>query len=102
MKVWEVVKGAALAGAAVAATLAASSAFAQQYSVWLVENSRFMGVPYGAFMPDRAFVPGSTSKFNNINRSTSRSTWASSKAWSTASWRSCWPTAAGSSRTITR
>jgi len=67
MRVWEVVKGAALAGAAVAATMAAPSAFAQQYSVWLVENSRFMGVPYGAFMPDRAFVPGSTSKFNNIN-----------------------------------
>jgi glyoxylase-like metal-dependent hydrolase (beta-lactamase superfamily II) len=67
MKVWEVVKGAALAGAAVAATMAAPSAFAQQYSVWLVENSRFMNVPYGAFMPDRAFVPGSTSKFNNIN-----------------------------------
>ena len=67
MKVWEVMKGAALAGAAVAATMAAPNAFAQQYSVWLVENSRFMGVPYGAFMPDRAFVPGSTSKFNNIN-----------------------------------
>ena len=29
-------------------------------SVWLVESSRFMKVPFGAFMPDRAFVPGST------------------------------------------
>jgi glyoxylase-like metal-dependent hydrolase (beta-lactamase superfamily II) len=26
-----------------------------------------MGVPFGAFMPDRAFVPGSTSANNNIN-----------------------------------
>lgn len=36
-------------------------------SVWLVESSRFMNVPFGAFMPDRAFVPGSTSPMNNIN-----------------------------------
>ena len=36
-------------------------------SVWLVESSRFMGVPFGAFMPDRAFVPGSTNPNNNIN-----------------------------------
>ena len=28
-------------------------------SVWLIESSRFMKVPFGAFMPDRAFVPGS-------------------------------------------
>ncbi len=26
-----------------------------------------MNVPFGAFMPDRAYVPGSTSKMNNIN-----------------------------------
>ena len=26
-----------------------------------------MNVPFGAFMPDRAFVPGSTSPLNNIN-----------------------------------
>ena len=37
------------------------------YSVWLVESSRFMNVPFGAFMPDRAFVPGSTDPINNIN-----------------------------------
>jgi glyoxylase-like metal-dependent hydrolase (beta-lactamase superfamily II) len=37
------------------------------YSVWLVESSRFMKVPFGAFMPDRAFVPDSTSPMNNIN-----------------------------------
>jgi glyoxylase-like metal-dependent hydrolase (beta-lactamase superfamily II) len=53
--------------AAVAASFAPVGAQAQQYSVWVVESSRFMGVPYGAFMPDRTFVPGSTSKFNNIN-----------------------------------
>jgi glyoxylase-like metal-dependent hydrolase (beta-lactamase superfamily II) len=35
-------------------------------SVWLIESSRFMKVPFGAFMPDRAFVPGSTSPSNNI------------------------------------
>ncbi len=39
----------------------------QQYSVWLVESSRFMNVPFGAFMPDRAYVPGSNSPMNNIN-----------------------------------
>ena len=51
-----------------AATLAAPiAAQAQNCSVWLVENSRFMGVPFGAFMPDRAFVPGSNAKSNNIN-----------------------------------
>jgi glyoxylase-like metal-dependent hydrolase (beta-lactamase superfamily II) len=67
MNKWEVVKGAAVGLAALAASAIAPSALGQQYSVWLVENSRFMNVPYGAFMPDRAFVPGSTSKFNNIN-----------------------------------
>lgn len=39
----------------------------QVCSVWLVESSRFMNVPFGAFMPDRAFVPGSTNPMNNIN-----------------------------------
>jgi glyoxylase-like metal-dependent hydrolase (beta-lactamase superfamily II) len=56
-----------VAGLAAVATLAAPVAQAQSYSAWVVESSRFMGVPYGAFMPDRVFVPGSTSKFNNIN-----------------------------------
>jgi glyoxylase-like metal-dependent hydrolase (beta-lactamase superfamily II) len=55
------------AGLAAAATLAAPVAQAQVCSAWLVENSRFMGVPFGAFQPDRAFVPGSTSPHNNIN-----------------------------------
>ena len=36
-------------------------------SVWLVEGGRFMDVPMGAFMPDRAFVPGSTNPNHNIN-----------------------------------
>jgi glyoxylase-like metal-dependent hydrolase (beta-lactamase superfamily II) len=35
-------------------------------SAWLIESSRFMGVPFGAFMPDRAFVPGSTKPQSNI------------------------------------
>lgn len=61
------VKGALLGLAAVAAAFASAAVQAQQYSVWVVEQSRFMGVPYGAFMPDRSFVPGSDSKFNNIN-----------------------------------
>jgi glyoxylase-like metal-dependent hydrolase (beta-lactamase superfamily II) len=37
-----------------------------QCSVWLVESSRFMKVPFGSFMPDRAFVPGSTNPNNSI------------------------------------
>jgi glyoxylase-like metal-dependent hydrolase (beta-lactamase superfamily II) len=35
-------------------------------SVWLVESSRFMNVPFGSFMPDRAFVPGSNKPESNI------------------------------------
>ena len=46
--------------------LTAPAALAQNCSVWLVESSRFMNVPYGAFMPDRVFVPGSTSPMNNV------------------------------------
>jgi glyoxylase-like metal-dependent hydrolase (beta-lactamase superfamily II) len=36
------------------------------YSVWLVESSRFINVPPGSFMPDRAFIPGSTDPRHNI------------------------------------
>lgn len=36
-------------------------------SVWLVESGRFVGVPFGSFMPDRAFIPGSDSPMHNIN-----------------------------------
>ena len=53
-----------LAGFAVANSAAAQD---QNCSVWLVESSRFMKVPMGAFMPDRAFIPGSTDPKHNIN-----------------------------------
>jgi len=56
-----------LAALGLAAVGFAGTAQAQSCSVWLVENSRFMNVPFGAFQPDRAFVPGSTSPHNNIN-----------------------------------
>ena len=36
------------------------------YSAWLVESTRFVNVPPGSFMPDRAFIPGSTNPRNNI------------------------------------
>src|SRR5258708_13601949 len=55
------------AGLAESARAASVARAADVCSVWLVESSRFMGVPFGAFMPDRAFVPGSTNKSNNIN-----------------------------------
>jgi glyoxylase-like metal-dependent hydrolase (beta-lactamase superfamily II) len=59
----------ALAGCAIAGTLSIGAAQAQApvCSVWLVESSRFMNVPFGAFMPDRVFVPGSTNAMNNVN-----------------------------------
>ena len=57
-----------LAVSAVLAVLGGAVAQAQApvCSVWLIESSRFMKVPFGAFMPDRAFVPGSTNPSNNI------------------------------------
>src|SRR5437867_12948957 len=42
-----------------------AAAQAPLYSVWLVESSQFKDVPAGAFMPDRAFVPGATNRNNN-------------------------------------
>jgi glyoxylase-like metal-dependent hydrolase (beta-lactamase superfamily II) len=63
----KMLKALAAAGVLAATALSVGVAQAQNCSVWLVESSRFMGVPFGAFMPDRAFVPGSTSKTNNIN-----------------------------------
>ena len=36
------------------------------YSAWLVESSRFINVPTGSFMPDRAFIPGSTDPKHNL------------------------------------
>jgi glyoxylase-like metal-dependent hydrolase (beta-lactamase superfamily II) len=57
-----------LAASALLAVLGGAVAQAQApvCSVWLIESSRFMKVPFGAFMPDRAFVPGSTNPNNNI------------------------------------
>ena len=68
------VQAMALVGALGAGGLALSGAAAPAQaqdkpvcSVWLVESGRFMGVPMGAFMPDRAFIPGSESPMHNIN-----------------------------------
>jgi glyoxylase-like metal-dependent hydrolase (beta-lactamase superfamily II) len=36
-------------------------------SVWLTNGGYFMDVPMGAFMPDRAYVPGKDSPMHNIN-----------------------------------
>jgi len=55
--------------AALTVSLAVPTAPAQssvpEYSVWLVRSSVFKGVPAGAFMPDRAFIPGSTNPMNS-------------------------------------
>jgi glyoxylase-like metal-dependent hydrolase (beta-lactamase superfamily II) len=56
-----------VAASAAISVMSGTAALAQaQCSAWLVESSRFMKVPFGAFMPDRAFVPGSTNPNNNI------------------------------------
>jgi len=57
---------AGLAMLAVTGTAAAQPQEQTQCSAWLVESGRFMGVPFGSFMPDRAFVPGSTDPLHNI------------------------------------
>ena len=59
----------ALATMGFAGFAAMNSAAAQEQncSAWLVESSRFMKVPMGSFMPDRAFIPGSTDWKHNIN-----------------------------------
>jgi len=49
-------------------TLSSAQAADTNCSAWLIESSRFMNVPFGSFMPDRAFVPGSTNKNNNIEK----------------------------------
>jgi glyoxylase-like metal-dependent hydrolase (beta-lactamase superfamily II) len=36
------------------------------YSAWLVESSRYLNVAPGSFLPDRAFIPGSTDPRHNI------------------------------------
>jgi glyoxylase-like metal-dependent hydrolase (beta-lactamase superfamily II) len=68
------VQGLAVAGALGAVGLTASSVLGtggavaqdQTCSVWAIEVSRFMKVPFGAFMPDRDFIPGSTNAAHNI------------------------------------
>jgi glyoxylase-like metal-dependent hydrolase (beta-lactamase superfamily II) len=56
------------AAVAALACLFGATAQAQQpvCSAWLIESSRIMNVPFGAFMPDRTFVPGSTKPENSI------------------------------------
>jgi len=55
--------------AAMAGVMTANAAVAQQAecSAWLMESSTFMNVPFGSFMPDRAFVPGSDKPNSNVN-----------------------------------
>ena len=66
MKVRQLASIAAATAAIAFVSGSAAMAQAPNCSVWLVESSRFMKVPFGAFMPDRAFVPGSTNPNNNI------------------------------------
>jgi hypothetical protein len=47
--------------------LSGGAAVALECSVWLVESSRFMNVPLGAFLPNRADVPGGVDPSDNIN-----------------------------------
>jgi glyoxylase-like metal-dependent hydrolase (beta-lactamase superfamily II) len=58
-----------LAGLAAGVTARPAAAQNEQQpvcSAWLMESSRFMNVPFGAFMPDRDFIPGSTNPQHNI------------------------------------
>ncbi|HTT39841.1 MAG TPA: hypothetical protein VMH32_19515, partial [Burkholderiales bacterium] len=61
------IRALATMGLVACAALGTVSAQAQNCSVWLVESSRFMNVPFGAFVPDRTYVPGSTNPMSNIN-----------------------------------
>src|SRR5690349_14742780 len=63
----------AVAGLAAPATIPAAMAQNQQQnqqqqvcSAWLMESSRFMHVPFGAFMPDRDYIVGSDNPKHNI------------------------------------
>ena len=57
-----------VAASAMLSVISGTAALAQApvCSVWLIESSRFMNVPFGSFMPDRAFVPGSDKPTSNI------------------------------------
>ena len=63
-----------VAASAPLSVLAGTAALAQApvCSAWLIESSRFMKVPFGSFMPDRAFVPGSEIRPAIFRPSTSR------------------------------
>jgi glyoxylase-like metal-dependent hydrolase (beta-lactamase superfamily II) len=68
-KSWSLKRAVIAVSAAAAAMLAAPVAQAADVcSVWLVENSRFMNVPFGMFHPDRSFVQGSDNPRNNVNK----------------------------------
>lgn len=56
-----------LAAFGLAAGLSTAAQAQAVCSAWLVENSTFMGVPFGMFHPDRSFVQGSTNPRNNVN-----------------------------------
>ena len=63
--------GGALIAVGLATLATAGPANAQQReqtecSVWLVESGRFMHVPFGSFVPDRDFIPGSSDPMHNI------------------------------------
>jgi glyoxylase-like metal-dependent hydrolase (beta-lactamase superfamily II) len=55
-----------LAASAPATPAAAQNQQQQVCSAWLMETSRIMHVPFGAFMPDRDFIPGSNNPQHNI------------------------------------
>jgi glyoxylase-like metal-dependent hydrolase (beta-lactamase superfamily II) len=57
----------AVAGLIAPTTIHPATAQNQQVcSAWLMENSRFMHVPFGAFMPDRDYVVGSNNPQHTI------------------------------------
>src|SRR5215469_13392823 len=57
----------AIAGLAWLAITNSAAAQDQNCSAWLIESSRFMNVPMGGFIPDRAFILGSTDQNHNLN-----------------------------------
>ena len=57
---------------------------APMYSIWVLESSRFLDVPAGGFMPDRAYVPAATIRATTTSSSICRLTTASSRAATTS------------------
>ena len=56
----------AAVGLGLPATSTPAAAADNVCSVWVVETSRIPHIPYGGFMPDRAFIPGSSSPMHNV------------------------------------